>query len=247
MDVIDPHLETIGAAISVAARRRTDRYQRRSRRVTMVALAAPFLLGGGSALAGVAGVGPLADQLAVFNSSSTPAEATVPASVTEIAHQEGSDLPGGASPDIASARQIAHVPNRPATLHAMRAGARVCLTLTGGTGSIGHCIATLSANNEMEAALGIVDGQAYVWGAVANDVTKITITTASGEIDAILGANGFVAPVSQAQAQCSITVTATALSGNTTTTLKPVPAVAVRTSAPGKNDVQSGRVTDATC
>jgi hypothetical protein len=46
--------------------------------------------------------------------------ATVPASVTEIAHQEGSDLAAGAAPDIASARQIAHSPSGPATLHAMR-------------------------------------------------------------------------------------------------------------------------------
>jgi hypothetical protein len=94
----------------------------------------------------------------------------------------------------------------------------------------------------MEAALGIVDGQAYVWGAVANDVMKVTITTTSGEIDATLGTNGFVAPVSQAEAQCPITVTATAPAGKTTTTLKPVPAVAA-----GKNSVPPGHATNATC
>ena len=245
MEVVDPHLETIGEAIRLAARRRTDRYTRRTRRLTIVALAAPFLLGGGSALAGVAGVGPLADQLAVFNSSSTPVEATVPPSVTEIAQEEATVSPTDTPPDISSARQIAHSSTGPATLHAMRAGNRVCLTLAGGTGSIGHCIAKLSANDEMEAALGVVDSQAYIWGAVANDVTRVTISTASGDVDATIGSNGFVAPVTQAESQCAITVTATSPSGSVKQTLAPVPTVVGPRASADANGVSSAPVRNA--
>jgi hypothetical protein len=241
-EVIDPRIDVIGDAIRIAARRRSEAYRRRGRRVTLVAMAAPLLLAGGTALAGVTGVGPLADQLSAFGANPTPLDNTVPASVREVAQLEAMDAQG-ITPDVSGSRQIAT--GAPATLHAYRAGNKVCFALAGQQGAIGHCIASLDAAGEMSASLGVVDSQPYVWGAIADDVTRVTVTTNAGQVDAKLGHNGFVVPLTVASASSAITVTAFTGSGHTTTTLAPLPRASGVPSAPDAAGVSSGRVTSA--
>lgn len=246
MGMSNPHLETIGVAMHVAAERRSAKHQRRTRRTMLVALAAPLALGGGSAIAGVVDVGPLADQLAVFRSDA-PVGTPAPAPLKEIARLAATDVAPADAPDATAARPLASTADGQTAVLAMRAGNKVCLTLTNATAGIGHCITAL-AGHEVQAQLGIVDSRAYIWGVVADDVTNVTITTAHGDITATIGENGFVAPVTLAQAACKTTVTATSPAGTTTQTIAAVPTVDPSSiSAPDANGVSSARSLTPDC
>ncbi len=208
-----PELDQIENALASAATR-LARPARRShpRRIALVAALALALVVGAAALAGATGAGPLAGELdGVFGSDAAPpAPAVISAGAGELKRQLGiAESQGGrvlVTPDNSE-----HL-----SVYAYAKDGKVCLVVSG-TGGIGHCESYLrEAGGHLSVDLGVVDGEAFVWGLAGNDVTQVDVTIAGHDYPTTLAHNAYFAPLpSQAAASHPITVTAHLSDGTT--------------------------------
>jgi hypothetical protein len=209
-----PELDQIEHALASAVTRLAGRpaQRRHSRRLALVAALALALIVGAAAIAGASGAGPLAGELdGIFGSDAAPAApAVVPAGASELKRQLGiAESEGGrilVSPDNSE-----HL-----SVYAYAKDGKVCLIVSG-SGGIGHCESYLrEAGGHLSVDLGVVDGDAFVWGLAGNDVTHVDVTIAGQDYPTTLGHNAYFAALpSQAAASHPITVTAHLSDGTT--------------------------------
>ena len=187
-----------GAAAQLApSPRRSSLRRPRLASVTVVLLALLLL---GAAIAGASGAGPLAGQLdGIFGADAAPPVLS-PAG-EELRHALGvADSSGGRALLPASGTQ--HV-----DVYAYAKDGKVCLVVSG-QGGIGHCESQLrDAGGHVSVDLGVVDGEAFVMGLAADDVSSITVSVAGHDYPAKLANSAYFAALpSQAIASHPITV-----------------------------------------
>lgn len=203
-------LNQIEDALVGAAARLAGSPARRPRMALMTGVLVALVIAG-AAVAGAAGEGPLADQLhGMFGADAAP-----PAPAVLTPSGEESKVALGIPPPAPGHVLLPAAGKQHVNVYAYEKDGKVCLVVSGG-GGIGHCVEHLQeAGGHLSVGLGVVDGEAFVFGLAADDVKVVTVRVDGHDLTATLANSAFFAALpSQQVASNPITVTARLADGS---------------------------------